>query len=354
MAILLLKQLRQITEGVHYVPPSINVFNKGKEDPATRKKATQMFYDLYAMELMHSMIGNPSPDPETGSSFDNSPDTGRLHPAVLWSLKFGIMPVPFAMRKVVDQVYEEVVIALTEKMMTHLRLTLVQEFRHIIAHASDWQHFRQSLVSLYNKQTSVSKQDFENLIANHIPGLKEHTDTVVRLLKFCKYYASMHPDPADKLSPDIKSPKVEPPKKTDLEPAPEDQPYLPDLPDVPAKPMPMPGEPDATDYDAPEIPQAKPGADWDEDDPSLDPEIEKAKLKQWHDTHKGGMYGIDEGSYEAGRISPHTVLAVRNAINQSGLTWNDILLAYKHLDWGGAHPAYGGPDWGPVWKHSLT
>src|SRR5574343_136404 len=66
MSISLKEQLRQLNEGVHYHAPFVNVMKKGKEDAHTREKATRMFYDFYAMELMHRLLGSPLPDPDIG------------------------------------------------------------------------------------------------------------------------------------------------------------------------------------------------------------------------------------------------------------------------------------------------
>ena len=359
MAISLREQIQKITEGIHYHPPFINVIKKGKEDPDTREKATQMFYDFYAMELMHRLLGSPKSDPDIG----NPKYSGTLTPQQASKLKSavqqggpyaagamfvpdwgdieylpqGVSIVPAQLRKVIDQVYEEVVISITEKILAHLRLTLIQEFRYIVTHAHDWQKFRQSLVALYNKQGKVSKQDFETLISKHISGFEGNEDAVKRLLKFSKYYAAMSPDPADKLpaeEPEVGKPAV-------LEPEPEPEPESPEDEPEPTTPA-TPPEPDDTDYTMPPI-DIPPGADWGDEPHSYSDEVEKQKMIQWLKTHKKISEVIHDPVYAAGRISPHTVLAVRQAINKSGLTWNDILLAYQYLNWGGA---YGGPAWG--------
>lgn len=364
MAISLKEQLRQVNEGVHYHAPFLNVLKKGKEDTETRAKATQMFYDFYAMELMHRMLGSPRPDPMKGKVAP-----GELTPLQQAKLKAavqsgnkdamgamfvgdwgdvedvpqGISIVPAPLRKVIDQVYEEVVIQLTRKMMAHLRLTLVSEFRYIVTHASDWRSFRQKLVAIYNKGgNNITKEEFEAAIAEKIPGMKNHVDSVKRLLKFCKHYDAMSPDPADALPADTEPPTVGKP----VEPVPqsEPEPELPPEPDPSSPPMGTePSEPDTTDYDMPQV-DIPPGADWGDGPYDYSSELEKEKTKQWLKSKKKKLEeGIKDPSYAAGRISPHTVLAVKTAINKSGLTWNDILLAYQNLNWGGS---YGGPKWG--------
>lgn len=363
MAISLKEQLQILKEGVHYHAPHINVMKKGKEDGNTRKKATQMFYDFYAMELMHRMLGSPRPDPDLGkvAKGELTPQqANKLKAAVQTAPMKGVNPmgamfvknwddveepmggagiVPAQLRKVIDQVYEEVVIQLTQKMLAHLRLTLVQEFRYLVTHASDWQSFRQRLVSIYNKNGGkITKQEFQKAIEDKIPAMKGHEDAVQRLLKFCKYYSSMSPDPADAIPKDAEVPKVGSPI-TPPEPEPTSEPE----PEPEEPKAQEPSEPDDTDYDQPEV-DIPPGADWDDDAwKNYSDEAEKAKMIQWIKQHKKLTEGLHDPGYAAGRISPHTILAVRQAINKSGLTWGDILLAYQNLNWGGA---YGGPKWG--------
>ena len=369
MAISLKEQLRQLNEGVHYHAPHVNVLKKGREDAPTREKATQMFYDFYAMELMHRLLGSPPRDPDK----DNPKYAGNLTPQQANKLKaavggagrqganpmgamfvpdwgdvedipMGTSIVPAQLRRVIDNVYEEVVLQLTQKMMAHLRLTLVQEFRYIVTHAKNWQAFRQHLVSIYNKNNGqISKAEFDAAISSKIPGMRGHEDSVKRLLKFCKYYDAMSPDPADAVPADAEPPKVGKPVKEpepELEPEPDTGPKAEPEPD-PTSPQ-MGDEPDDTDYNMPPV-EIPPGADWDDTPHDYSSELEKAKAIQWLKQKKGLTEGAYDPSYAAGRISPHTILAIRQAINKSGLTWNDILLAYKNLNWGGA---YGGPKWG--------
>ena len=149
----------------------------------------------------------------------------------------------------------------------------------------------------------------------------------------------MSPDPSDAVSSNSEPPKVGNTVEPKINPDPE-----PELePDPESSPLPaQPSEPDDTDYDMPQV-EIPPGADWGDDPYNYSDELEKEKTIQWIKTHKKISEGIKDPSYAAGRISPHTVLAVKTAINKSGLTWNDILLSYQNFKWGGA---YGGPKWG--------
>lgn len=365
MAISLIEQLRQLNEGVHYHAPFINVIKKGREDEETREAATKIFYDFYAMELMHRLLGSPIPDPD----IKNPKYAGTLTPQQANKLKgavqsapgqganpmgamfvgnwgdveeppMGVGIVPDKLRQVIDNVYEEVVIQLTRKLLAHLRLTLISEFRYIVTHASDWRNFRQKLVAIYNKNGGkITKEEFEAAIAEKIPRMKPYADLVKRLLKFCRNYDAMSPDPADALPADVQPPKVGKPVK-EPEPEPEPEPTAPEPEPTPQ----TPSEPDDTDYNAPDI-EIPTGADWEEkpETHKYSDEVEKLKLIQWIKSHQKLTEAKYDPSYAAGRISPHTVLAVKTAANQAGLTWNDILLAYQNLNWGGA---YGGPKWG--------
>ena len=370
MAISLKEQLRILNEGVHYRAPfkfgpkGFSVLKKGREDEDTRKVATQMFYDFYAMELMHRLLGSPLPDPEVNPAAEFDPDAenkmknsltrqqqakfkravqkgGEDAAGAMYVPNWGDVEeptmggtiVPANLRKVIDQVYDEVVTQITDKIMTHLRLGLIQEFRYLITHAHEWQYFRQRLVAIYNKNGGkISNEEFAKTIQEKIPRLQGHEDAVKRLLKFCKYYSGMNPDPADAIPKKAETPKVG--KPVDLNPEPKE-------PEPEPEPK-IPEEPDDTDYNMPPV-EIPPGADWDEEPYKYSDEVEKAKLAQWLKTHKNISEGIDDAGYAAGRISPHTILSVRQAINKSGLTWSDILLAYNNLAWSGP---YGGAKWG--------
>src|ERR1035437_9586254 len=129
MPISLKDQLRQLTEGVHYHAPFVNVTKKGMEDKETRGKATQLFYDFYAMEFMHRVLGSPTPDPMIGkmpageltpqqaSKFKASVQSGNPNSMGAmfvgdWGdvedTPTGIGIVPAPLRKIIDNVYEEV------------------------------------------------------------------------------------------------------------------------------------------------------------------------------------------------------------------------------------------------------
>ena len=356
MAISLKEQLRILNEGVHYHPSFIfgpkgfSVLKKGKEDTETLKVATQMFYDFYAMELMHRLVGSPIPDPDLG----NPKYAGQLTPQQQSKFKRAVQRggenavgamyvpdwadveeptmggaiVPSALRRVVDQVYEEVVIQITNKMLSHLRLTLLQEFRYLTG-ASGWQHFIRRLVSIYNKNGGkISEEEFKQAVKDKIPSLVGHEDTVKRLLKFFKYYSGVEPDLTDAMpKKETPVPEPEPQQPTELEPE---------------EPEPTAQQPEEPESEMPPL-EIPPGADWDEEPYKYSDEVEKTKMTHWLKTHKGISEAAHDSSYAMGHLSPRKISDLRQAVSNSGLTWSDILLAYTRMDWGGG---VGGPKWG--------
>jgi len=388
MAISLKEQLRILQEGVHYHAPNIPLKKSGAENPTIRRKATQMFYDFYAMELMHRQLGSPPADPEVHpgdeEDFDIEypPEGTEINPndeedfaggrklktarkltrqqdaryraavqmgadplaagVANWAdVELGNAYVPSQLRKIIDQVYSEVAIQLSNKLMAHLRGSILQEFQYMVDHASDWKSFRHKLISIYNAKGTVSKEDFDNAIKTKIPGMKNHPDAVVRLLKFCRYYQEMSPDPSDivkKSGVDYPAPEPSMPKKKggeiDLKTI-DPRTELPE-PD-PTQPLPMPGEePDDTDYTMPDV-EIPPGADWDDDETDYSTDVEKEKTLHWLKTHQK----LSEGLIL--EMNPPIINKVQKAAVKSGLTWNDIALGYNNLSWGGL---IGGPRWG--------
>ena len=345
----------------HYTPPLIDVTKNGSIDSNTREKATRLFYDFYAMYLLHRWLGSTypgnlspaekrarqgrafyntwsgnvteteepqsvdSPSPEDDGSDEPSNSTDFI--SNIEEPPMGVGIVPDALRKNIERTFEEVTIAITRRLLAHLRLTLIQEFRYLLTHAYEWVDFRKSLLSLYNSNGQISTKDFDNLIREKLPKFSPHKDSVKRLLKFCKFYHGMGSnDPADKVPDDKKKPTIEPYPTAD--------PDSPDLPDVPEIPTKMPGsDPDTTDYDAPEI-EVPPGNDWE-----TDAEIDVAAAIAIDKFNKtSSKEKITEGSLDSSIIR-----SVRTAIDKSGLTWEDIYLSYKYIGWSSA---FGGARWG--------
>ena len=357
MSISLKEQLRIIQEGVHYHAPFIDITQSGAQDSSVRGKATKLFYDFYAMELMHRQLGSPRPDPaiKPGDQSDPTkariltPNQARQYRAAVqrgadpiaagaagWEdVEFPPMGgtiVPAQLRKVIDQVFDEVTIQLSRKLSAHLRLSIMQEFRYILNHASYWIAFRHKLVSLYNSQGKISKEQFGDIVKNTIPQMVGHEDAVVRLLKFCKYYQGMNPDPFDIVSKDQEKPETSVGPEVEPQAEPETEPTAP-----------APEEPDDTDYTMPAV-EVPPGADWGDDAWKVaDKDVEKAKMHKWLKTHQDISEGIIGHKMLLKEMSPEHIVGVNQAIKKAGITWDDISLAYKKLGWVGA---YGGPKWG--------
>ena len=361
MAISLKQQL--LAEAVHYSPPYIDVTKPGRSDATTNKAATRLFYDFYAMEFLHRSLGTQPPvpaDPKFAQAQDpmkatkmqkaisavsmSDPDLiGGAMFADFDNVEFGATNiVPHKLREVIDNVYEEVTFAIGRKLLQHLRLTCVQELRHLINHASGWGQFRHALVSHYNANGTITKDDFKKLIAEWLPDMVDHEEATKRLLVFCRYYSKMSGsggnDPADVIAKHYDK-KDEPKVAKAPEEAPLDEPE-PDNTDY-TKPMPTVGddEPDTTDYGAevepPPFDDDEPTASDLKKDPSYlshdkywDPETKKDKLTE---------------DYASGVISPSTIKKIFKAIHKAKLTWDDIVLAYNNVPWGGG---YGGPKWG--------
>jgi len=390
-----LKQQILLAEVMHYTPPYIDVTQSGRSDTATREAATRMFYDFYAMEFLHRMFGSsyegltpqqkmqrqlgslfgaahdyyskenepekPSSEtpvkeadeePEDTSADDVEKEYSPEQEKAFWKalvdphtkkVKFdpikmtlastanwpdieepmsGVI-LPDMLVRTIENMYQEVTIHLARKLLQHLRLTLVQELRHLINHSSAWSGFRQRVLSHYQSKKTLTNDEFKQLIDKHLPSMKAHPDSVKRLLLFSRYYSKMTgdegKDPADLIG------KGEP----QVAPQPEEEPYDidkdPSAIDISKEPPADIEEPEGEEI--PDYPGWEPetGAPFDPEDPF------GKKAKKLHE------------DYASGRISPSTIKKVNKAINKSGLTWEDIVLAYNNVPWGGG---YGGPKWG--------
>lgn len=339
----------------NYYPPHVNVLDKSSANSEALSKSTRLFYDFYALSALKDMVGTPRYPVKSQMSVvhglaHNMPGS---NPYMVNFADTNIRmmggEVPEMLRNKIDKAWEVVVEGITRKMLGHLRLTLIQEFRYLVSHSQDWQQFRHHLVSLANKSGGkISKEDFEKAIAAKIPGMVKHPDAVKRILLFCKYYQPMGNDPAGAVT-DEPQKKTKPAEEPTVGSEPEQEPEEPTTPE--------PQEPDDTDYNVPqaEVPQ---GADYDSDKyanfmDKYGNEIEKAKLSQWLAAKKKKL---TEGGYAGGRISPSTVRQVFAAMHKSGMTWQDVVLGYENLDWGAGvgaglklsdpHPGYGGARWG--------
>lgn len=322
----------------NYSAPNVNVTSKSEVDSENRAKSTQIFYDFYAMELLHALLGS-SKEMSTGSKIKATlPTAARtgVNPALLgidWdNVTFPLSNVvlPEKLRSQIDTMYEEVTLTLSHKLQEHLRRSLVQELRHLINHSSHWSSFRNYVVSHYNKNKSLSKEDFKKLVDTHLPNMRNHLDAVKRLLLFSRYYSKMGSnDPGDIVTQDDPKPskeKDDPSKYYDIEKDPKAIDISKEKPEDSDKDTETP-EKEIPDYQG-----------WEQDaDTQLDPSdpFDKKNKKQWKDKLKE--------DYASGRLSPSTIREINKAILKSGLTWPDIVLAYKNIDWSSG---FGGEKWG--------
>lgn len=319
-----------------YRAPNIDVTKRAANDSKVREKSTQIFYDFYAMELLHALVGS-SKGMSTGAKIKATLPTATrtgINPALIgidWDnveFPLGNAVLPEKLRSQIDTMYEEVTIALSNKLQEHLRRSLVQELRHLINHSSAWQNFRNDIIAHYNKTGSLTKEDLAKFVGKRIPGMSKHLDAVKRLLVFSRHYSKMgSDDPGDIATKDDPKPskeKDDPSKYYDIEKDPQAVDISKKKEDEPEE---EPGE------EIPDYPGWEPDAGTADFDPE-DPFSKKIK-KQWKDKLKE--------DYASGKISPSTIRTINKAIHKAGLKWEDIVLAYNNIDWNGG---YGGEKWG--------
>jgi len=354
-------QMRQITshtridESVTYHPPRVDVLKKsaGGNDPTTYKAAQTLFYDFYAMETLHRWFGkNPYADdlnPIAKSKLAAARGVSWYDPTEQDQVVFPNSGIILNHRYVelIDDVFDQVTNAISKKVMAHLRLGLVQELRHLMNHSGKWSNFRHSLITIANVYGKLTNADLNNAIKKYLPAMVNEKDSVIRLLKFAKYYSPMttdkNEDPIDLVKDD---------------PTPEEAGWdlSADEPDVVREP-----EPDDPDFPTDELPE--PEFSDDEEHPTTltkrdptgythhnnywnstkDDKEKDDKLNEVLGVYENNKLTMIEESYASGRMSPSTIRKVNSAINKSGLTWQDIDNAYNKIQWSGG---YGGPKWG--------
>jgi hypothetical protein len=317
-----------------YSAPNIDVTKKSSSDSKVREKSTQIFYDFYAMELLHALLGSSKKIPTSSKMKALLPlaATTGVNPALIgidWEnveFPLGNMVLPEKLRSQIDTMYEEVTIALSNKLQEHLRRSLVQELRHLINHSSQWQRFRNDILTHYNSKGTLSKEDFISLVKKRLPNMSNHLDAVSRLLLFSRHYSRMgSDDPADivaKADPKPSGEKDDPSKYYDIEKDPK-------AIDISKKKEDEPEE--EPEEEIPDYP------DWEPESGEFDPTdpFSKKIKKQWKDKLKE--------DYASGKISPSTIRTINKAINKAGLKWEDIVLAYNNIEW---NSGYGGEKWG--------
>ncbi len=328
-----------VAESVNYIPPHVDVTKstRGGTNPATKAAARQLFYDFYAMDFLHRQFG-PS-HMTTGAKVKAAMGDPNFHTGFASGANWDEVDYPLSQvilnKKFVDvieHVHEQVTREISRKLIAYLRLGLVQELRHMMTACSGWREFRQDLASKLNLNKKITMDDFKRSVKDNIPMMINEIPSVMRLLKFSKYYSKMsaynNEDPYDAARQTVSVIGKPLHKKSGTE-EPEVSPEEPEVSDIPPQAASEPSveEPDDTDYntEVPDYPDYEyPTGEFDPEDPY----DKKKKLKE---------------GYASGRISPSTIKKINDAFNKAELTWKDVDNAYNKIPWGGG---YGGPRWG--------
>lgn len=327
-----LAQANQITEVTYHAP----VFDKHYYDRAHknyhsegRASGRRMFYDFYAMEFLWSFLGSgqiPKAEREKLAALppdDPSRDfiSGKAH-------RF----LPQAAVKTIDNVYEQVTHAVAKNLLAYIRMAVVQEFQYLVTQSEGWQSFRHAIVSLYNKQKTVSKADFQALIDDKIPGMKAYPDVVKKLLKYSKYYSGLATsDGKDVYDVSRKAAKKRAEKDTT---SPVDT-------STSEPETPKDTEPDTTNYKAKPTTRdfGKYGGPGQPEYPEKYPYSGLSAFKDPDDEDENG----EKSAINEEMINTSIIRDVYKAMNQAGITLDDIEKAYNNIEWGGA---FGGSRWG--------
>lgn len=348
MAISLKEQLRQAQNlsEVNYHAP---VFDKKYYDKSHnsnhsegRKSGRKLFYDFYAMEFLWSFLGSGQiPKAEREKLIDMDPDDPRRDIISSRGHRF----LPSSAVHNIDKMYEQVTAATAKNLLAYVRLAVIQEFQYLVTHSGGWSKFRQQLISAYNKNGKISKEEFNKIVHHSIPEMAPYPDVIKRLLKYSKFYSETNTvDDKDAydisrnaINGDEKEVGNETPSTSEPEPTASEEPSSqeePDTTDYDAKPVRRqfgkygnPGQPEYPDKhpysglssfkDVADLPEIPAGDEEDDDD-------QKEPLKEEY-------------------INSGKIRDVYAAINKAGLTLDDIEKAYNKIPWGGS---YGGPKWG--------
>lgn len=345
MAISLKEQLRLVKEITYHSP----VFNKDYyEDSdlngAGQRSGIRMFYDFYAMELLWAMVGSGASSKAEREKQKSLPDDDLSKDIVGTKGQPARTILRTAELKLIDDVYDQVTRATAKNLINYIHLAVVQEFQYLISQSNGWSKFRQSIVASYNKNKTMTKQEFRRICNKYIPKMALYPDTVKRLLKYSKYYSEMHTsddkDPFDVTRP-VSGKEKQPELEPSQEPSGEAPAAEPEVEPEPTSPS-MMGEPDTTDYTA-EPTEVPPGADYDEEEPLELPKKKDPSYSDEEDYWKKKKE-LDEAQYlKEEKINPSKIKKVYAAIQKAGVTFDDIEKAYNYVEWGAA---YGGPRWG--------
>jgi len=315
-----------LVERLRYTPPKINLLKTGDTTASKR-----IFYDFYAMEYLHRILGTPLPmstgakvhaaktDPNFGAGFA----AGTNWDDVEYPMMGGKI-APHKLRVIIDDVFEQVTKILGTKLSGYLRMALVQELRHIFNKSHQWLSFRNTIyLEKQPNKTTISKERFNKLVKTYLPSMTGQEESVKRLLKFSALYDNNYVGTGD--VPEPEEPEKEPDATDDLdkiEPKPDNE-YKPE--------------------EDPELSDAEPTDDTEDDywkkyDPFWDSE-------STNENFINEICLLTEDDYSVGgQISSKVVAKINHAINNSKLTWKDIENAYSKIAW--SESSYGGPAWG--------
>ena len=176
-----------LVERLRYTPPKINLTKNSETGPSRR-----IFYDFYAMEYLHRILGTPLPmttgakvnaaktDPNFGAGFA----AGTNWDDVEYPMMGGKI-APYKLRVIIDDVFEQITKILGTKLSGYLRMALVQELRHIFNKSDAWERFRNTVMTRkQNVDGYLSRKEFDMIVANYLPEMKGQEDSALRLLKF--------------------------------------------------------------------------------------------------------------------------------------------------------------------------
>ena len=320
-----------ITERVTYHPPRIDVLAANRGGGTNASAAKRLFYDFYAMEYLHRMLGTPLPtsierkvhaskqDPNFGAGFAAGANWEDTELPTM-----GAKIAPHKMRQVIDDVFEQVTKTIGQKLSSYLRLVLVQELRHIISKSNEVYNMKFQLYNLSKSKTAVTNDDFKKLVADYMPSMIGEEESAKRILRWSVEYKKK--DVGYEM-PDFKTsdpePEIEEPQEPVQEPEPEKQ----------------------EEPEDPEFNNGLSGDDWETHDPFWDPESTNENILNEDDDDD------DEHQYQSGQLTPKVVGRINRAKNKVGLTWHDIDNAYNKIKWNTT--SFGGPKWGAGVKAFL-
>lgn len=340
MGISLKEQLNQVNQ-LHEMQYHAPIFDKNyydQQDHSVGKKAgKRMFYDFYAMEFLWAFLGSGQiPKSEREKMLAMPEDDPQRDIIRNKAHRF----LPSSAVKTIDSMYEQVTNAVAKNLLAYTRLAVVQEFQYLVSQSYAWTAFRNSIVAKYNTNKKITKEDFDHLVKKHIPEMAPFPESIKRLLKYSKYYSEMH-TMDDKDPSDVTRKVSVPPKEDDVAPT--------EFPNGQSSEEPStPSEPDDTDYNA-EPTSREFGKYGGPGQPESPYKTDWSGMSSFNDTGELPQVPDDDDESDEKQsiteeyINLTKVKRVYSAINDSGVTLDDIEKAYNKVPWGGS---YGGPKWG--------